>query len=156
MVTNNMPWFIFHKFAKFLYTYTYYCLRVKQCWKAKLNYYESFITYVLFIIRYHSTYSKTTGRWTVVQRKTQHTYINVSEIVRQILLNRFELVGGMHQTVELSERDSRRISRTIALRSSPPTTELEAKKNQNLNKHFVLTVSSELFCLKCVHRVSSL
>lgn len=80
--------------------------------------------------RYHRTYSKKIGRWTVVQRKTKKTYMysHVSEMMRKILRNRLESVGGMHQTAELSERDPRRISRTIAPKSPPPTTKLVAKK----------------------------
>lgn len=70
---------------------------------------------------------RSTGRWTVVQRKTKKTYSHVSEIMRKILQNRLESVGAMHQTAELSERDPRHISRTIAPKS-PPTTELVAKK----------------------------
>lgn len=104
------------------------CSHFKQCWKVKPNFYQSLITYALFLFRYHRTYSKKTGRWTVVQRKTQKTYSHVSEIMRKILQNRLESVGGMHQTAELSERDPRRISRTIAPKSPPPTTELVAKK----------------------------
>lgn len=77
--------------------------------------------------RYLRTYSKKTGRWTVVQRKTKKTYSHVSEMMRKILQNRLESVGAMHQTAELSERDPRHISRTIAPKS-PPTTELVAKK----------------------------
>lgn len=70
---------------------------------------------------------RSTGRWTVVQRKTKKTYSHVSEMMRKILQNRLESVGAMHQTAELSERDPRHISRTIAPKS-PPTTELVAKK----------------------------
>lgn len=73
----------------------------------------------------------------VVQRKTQNTYINVSEIIRKILQNRLEYIGGMQLAVELSERDPRRISRTIAQKSSPPMA--EPRKNQDFNKQtFIL------------------
>lgn len=78
--------------------------------------------------RYHRTYSKKTGRWTVVQRKTQKTYSHISDIMRKILQSRLESVGGMHQAAELAEGDPRRISRTIAPKSPPPTTELVVKK----------------------------
>lgn len=66
--------------------------------------------------------------WTVVQRKTQNIYIYISEMIKKILQNRLESVGGMHQTVELSERDPRRTSRTIAQKSAHPMTKLVAEK----------------------------
>lgn len=92
-----------------------------------------FINHLLHMVYFYTDIlglilRRSTGRWTVVQRKTKKTYSHVSEIMRKILQNRLESVGGMHQTAELSERDPRRISRTIAQKSPPPTTELVAKK----------------------------
>nr|XP_022297617.1 uncharacterized protein LOC111106988 [Crassostrea virginica] len=77
---------------------------------------------------YFRTFSKKSGRWTVFQRKVKKTYNHVNDIFFKILEMRLEMEEGMHRPAELSARDPRRLSRTIAPKSPPPTAEIALQK----------------------------
>ena len=73
--------------------------------------------------RYIRTFSKKSGRWTAFQRKVKKTYNHVNDIFK-VLKMRLELEECMYRPAEISAKDPRRLSRTIAPKSSPPTAEI--------------------------------
>ncbi|XP_048728592.1 uncharacterized protein LOC125646390 [Ostrea edulis] len=79
-------------------------------------------------IRYQRTFSKKSGRWTTVERKQNKTYAHIDKLFERALKMRLESDRGMHHPAELSATDPRRISKTIAPKSPPPTAELVSQK----------------------------
>ncbi|XP_056014430.1 uncharacterized protein LOC130052702 [Ostrea edulis] len=82
-------------------------------------------------IRYQRTFSKKSGRWTTVERKQNKTYAHIDELFERALKMRLESNRGMHHPVELSATDPRRISKTIAPKSPPPTAELVSQEKKS-------------------------
>ncbi|XP_069139069.1 uncharacterized protein [Argopecten irradians] len=85
-------------------------------------------------VRMHRTFNKKSKRWTVYPEKVAKTYKHIDVILEQIVRNRLEDRLGMHREVELPALDPRRLSKTIAPISPPPTEQLEKEKKSRVEK----------------------
>lgn len=77
--------------------------------------------------RYHRTYNKKSGRWSVHPCRVSKSYSYIQNILLSALKLRLEDRISMSRKVELAESDRRRISKALAAEQPPPTQELVEK-----------------------------
>ncbi|XP_069107077.1 uncharacterized protein [Argopecten irradians] len=82
--------------------------------------------------RYRRMFNKKSGRWTVVTDKEAKNYDHIKQLLNRVAVARLNDREGMSGKQELSATDPRRISRTIAPVTPPPTSQLVEEKKSRL------------------------
>ncbi|XP_060553607.1 uncharacterized protein LOC132714710 [Ruditapes philippinarum] len=83
--------------------------------------------------RYHRTYNKKSGRWSVYACKEPKSFDYIQEVLVKALMNRLNDTKGMYRKVTLDPTDVRLISKTIAPVEPPSTQQLVQEKKSRYN-----------------------
>ena len=81
-------------------------------------------SYVFAFYRYHRTYNKKSGRWSVYACREEKTYQFVDGILECALVRRLREKTGMYRNVVLSATDPRQIASHLPPVEPQPTAEL--------------------------------
>jgi hypothetical protein len=86
-----------------------------------------------FYNRYHRTYNKKSGRWSVYACKEPKSFDYIQEVLVKALMNRLNDTKGMYRKVTLDPTDVQLISKTIAPVEPPSTQQLVQEKKSRYN-----------------------
>lgn len=78
--------------------------------------------------RYQRHYSKRNNTWSAVPVKVKKDYSYINDMLRKMIKEMVDFKGPLPRNVEMDTHDPRRLKRSIAISSPPPTRELAASK----------------------------